>query len=75
MHGFKLNFLTLHIDKKSEWPVYGSIEGLWSDCQASVPLKFLEGGQWMVTYNFNWPIITNNTLTTDKAKWVRLCYI
>ena len=24
-------------------------EGLWSDCHAPVPLKGLEGGQWMVT--------------------------
>ena len=39
------------------------IEGLCSDCHAPVPLKCLEGGQWIYINNQDSvrPILTNNT--------------
>ena len=38
------------------------IEGLWSNCHAPVPLKCLEGGQWMVTQDRIVPVNISNLI-------------
>ena len=47
--GISLTSSQLITELFPDWASLCRVEGLWADCQASMPLNYLEGGQCMVT--------------------------